>query len=145
MAEGIVASICAMGKYAYIGVRSINVLNPYTGNIYDRPSLKDLYDHVVIGVAPKWKDIGVQLLRSDQLWTLRIIELDHPHDAVECCKCVLNKWLDTTTDATWNQLISALRSPTVQLDCLAAQIESMAIVESGMYTGMMCQFFWQKE
>ena len=95
----------------------------------DRPSLKDLYDHVVGEVAPQWKDLGVQLLRPDQQKQLGIIELDHPRDAVECCKCVLNKWLDTTTDATWNQLISALRSPTVQLDYLAAQIENKMSAE----------------
>ena len=32
-------------------------------------------------------------------------------------------------NATWNQLISALRSPTVQLDYLATQIENIMIVE----------------
>ena len=31
-----------------------------TGN--DRPSLKDLYDHVMMEVADRWKDLGVQLL-----------------------------------------------------------------------------------
>ena len=91
--------------------------------------LKDLHDHVVQKVAHKWKDLGVQLLRTDQQEALRIIELDHPRDTVECCKCVFEKWLDTTTDATWNWLISALRSPTVQLDYLAAQIENMMVVE----------------
>ena len=94
-----------------------------------RPLLKDLHDHVVLRVASKWKDLGVQLLRTDQQEALRIIELDYPRDTVECCKCVLNKWLDTTTDATWSQLISALRSPTVQLDYLATQIENMMVME----------------
>ena len=75
----------------------------------------------MISVADKWKDLGVQLLvRSDHL---RIIAADHPHDALSCCQCVLEKWLDTTTDATWNQLIAALRSPSVQLDYLASQLE----------------------
>ena len=95
----------------------------------DRPSLKDLYDHVVREVAHKWKDLGVQLLRNDQQKELDIIEKDHPRDAVECCKCVLNKWLDTTTGATWNQLISALKSSTLQLDYLANQIENMMVVK----------------
>ena len=91
----------------------------------DRPSLKDLYDHVVNYVAEKWQDLGVQLLRFDQQNMLDIIKADHPHDVVSCCKCVLKKWLDTTTDATWNQLIRALRSPSVQLDYLANQLEQM--------------------
>ena len=91
--------------------------------------MRDLCDHVVREVAHKWKYVGLQLLRPEQQNELHIIEEDHPHDAVECCKCVLEKWLDTTTDATWNQLISALSSPTVQLDHLANQIEKMMIVE----------------
>ena len=84
---------------------------------------------MVQNVAHKWKDIGVQLLRPDQQEAVRIIELDHPRDTVECCKRVFEKWLDTTPDATWNRLISALRSPTVQLDYWAAQIGNMMVVE----------------
>ena len=76
-------------------------------------------------MADKWKDFGVQLLRSDQEKLLDIIAADHPYDVVSCCKCVLKKWLETTTDATWNQLIKALRSPSIQLDYLAGQLEQM--------------------
>ena len=100
----------------------------------DRPLLKDLYDHVVNNVAGKWRDLGVQLLRPDQEKMLDIIAADHPHDAVGCCKCVLNKWLNTTTDATWNELIRALRSPSVQLDYLAGQLEQMMITECKTYS-----------
>ena len=80
-------------------------------------------------VADKWKELGVQLLRSDQENRLKIIAADHPHDVVSCCKRVLEKWLDTTTDATWNQLITALRRPSVQLDYLANQLEQMLSTE----------------
>ena len=100
----------------------------------DRPLLKDLYDHVVNNVAGKWRDLGVQLLRPDQEKMLDIIAADHPHDVVGCCKCVLNKWLNTTTDATWNELIRALRSPSVQLDYLAGQLEQMMITECKIYS-----------
>ena len=81
---------------------------------------------MVNSVAGKWKDLGVQLLPPEMV---DIIAADHPHDVVSCCKCVLKKWLDTTTDATWNQLIKALRSPSVQLDCLAGQLEQVLIPE----------------
>ena len=91
----------------------------------DRPSLRSLHDHVVNSVAGKWKDLGVQLLSPEMV---DIIAADHPHDVVSCCQCVLKKWLDTTSDAaTWNQLIKALRSPSVQLDYLAGQLEQMLI------------------
>ena len=92
-----------------------------TGDL--QPQIKDLNDHVVLQAAVKWKDLGVQLLLPQHQGILDIIEKDHSNDNVTCCKCVLKKWLDTTTDATWNQLISALRSPGVQLDYLASQLE----------------------
>jgi len=53
-------------------------------------------------VAAKWRDLGVHLLRSDQEKLLDIIEVDHPGDAVGCCKCLFEKWLRTAEDATWN-------------------------------------------
>ena len=96
----------------------------------DRPSLNDLYDHVVIKAADKWKDLGVNLLpQSDQERMLKVIAADNPRDVVSCCKCVLEKWLDTTTDATWNQLIKTLRIPSIQLDYLAGQLEQILITE----------------
>ena len=105
----------------------------YIGNY--RPLLRDLYDHVVNDVADKWKDLGVQLLRSDQEKVLDIIAADHPHDVVSCCKCVFKKWLEPTTAdyATWNQLIKALRSPNIQLDSLASQLEQMINTECKVY------------
>ena len=99
----------------------------YTGN--DRPSLKDLYDHVVPNVADKWEDLGVQLLRPDQEKMLDVIAADRSHDVVSCCKRVLKKWLDTSTNATWNELIRVLRRPSVELDCLANQLEQMLSIK----------------
>ena len=80
-------------------------------------------------IAHKWRDLGVQLLRPDQENLFNIIAADHPHDVVSCCKRLLKKWLETTTDATWNELIRALRSPSVQLVSFAEQLEQMMITE----------------
>ena len=85
--------------------------------------LKDLYDHVVGSVAKNWKDVGVQLLRSDQTNELDIIEINYPQDVVRCCKCVLKKWLESSVDATWNRLIEALRCSSVGLDYFASELE----------------------
>ena len=90
-----------------------------------RPLLKTLHDHVVMKIADRWKDLGLQLLQSDQQYILNIIATNHSNDAVKCCKCFLKKWLETAPDATWNQLIEALRSPGIQLIDLADQIEQM--------------------
>ena len=87
--------------------------------------LSELYDRVVIKVAHKWKDLLLQLLPSDQSNWLNIIATNHPNDAVCCCKCGFEKWLEITEDATWNQLVKALRSPGVQLNAFANQLEQM--------------------
>lgn len=89
----------------------------------DRPNIKELHNHVVSEVADNWKDLGTQLLDSGCLKILDIIESDHPHDAVKCCKKMFQKWLDTKPDATWNQLIEALNNPGIQRHYLASQIE----------------------
>ena len=95
---------------------------------YDRPSLRDLHNHVIPAVASKWRDLGVQLLNpstSDNI--LEIIKENHPQDVMGCCKYMLQKWLDTIPDASWNQLLEALRSPCVQLNFLADQVECKLI------------------
>ena len=37
------------------------------------------------------------------------------------------KWLKSQKDASWNQLLEALRSKSVQLNALASRIENMLI------------------
>ena len=84
--------------------------------------MKDLHDRVVLKVAHKWKDLAVQLLQTDQQHTIDIVKSDHSQDTAECCKCIFEIWLNTTDDATWNQLITALTSPCVGLDYVASQL-----------------------
>ncbi|XP_065886940.1 uncharacterized protein [Dysidea avara] len=92
-----------------------------------RPHLKDLYDHVVVKAARKWKKIGAQLLVNDCTCTavLNNIE-DNCHQQVEkCCEYMLQKWLETNVSASWDELIQALTSPSVQLNHLASEITKM--------------------
>ena len=72
-------------------------------------------------VAQKWHELGVQLLRSDQTNELDIIAANHPQDVVDCCKCVLKIWLESSVGATWNQLIEILKR--IQLDYFASELE----------------------
>ena len=99
-----------------------------------RPFLKDLHGRVVSLVAHKWKDLGVQLLGQDQQNELNIIAADCPGDSRECCKRVFEIWLNTTADnATWDQLIAALRS--VGLNYFASELnESMRNTECKIYS-----------
>ena len=96
----------------------------------DRPLVKDLHRHVLTNVAEKWDDLGYQLLvRPYQENLVNIIRKDYPNNSIDCCKRVLKEWLDTTEDATWDQLISALRSPSVRLHHFADQLEHMLTAE----------------
>ena len=121
------SQITYLSSPGYVGRRRCFGVGNQVGN--KRPLLKDLHDHVLLEVADKWRDLGVQLLAPDHQGVLKVIAADHPRDVVSCCKCVLEKWLDTTADATWSQLIRALRSPSIQLDYLAGQLEQILIKE----------------
>ena len=70
-------------------------------------------------VTPKWHDLGVQLLSSEQSKKLDIIKEDHPSDTSMCCTKLFKYWLDVDTDASWNKLIAALE-----------QIEQNALAEN---------------
>ena len=97
-----------------------------------RPSLKDLHDHVVSQVAHKWKDLGVQLLRRDQQNELNIVEADYQCNSRKCCNYVFEIWLNTTTCATWDLLIAALKS--VDLNYFASELnERIRSLECEIY------------
>ena len=98
----------------------------YTGR--DRFSLQDLCDYVPVMIAERWKELGVKLLGFDE--TVRMIEADNRRDSITYCKLVLKKWLEVTPDATWNQLIRALRSPSVNCDSFADYLEQMPSAQS---------------
>ena len=98
----------------------------------DRPALKYLNCYVVEKVASKWKDLGELLGLDYQI--INSIERDYPLDGVSCCRVVFKIWFDNTQDASWNQLISALRSPTIQLDSLADELEQMLNIECKIYS-----------
>ncbi|XP_065918271.1 NACHT, LRR and PYD domains-containing protein 3-like [Dysidea avara] len=88
----------------------------------DRPSLGDMYKHVVPSVADKWKGLGVELLDPSVVEgrALEVIDANFPRSVEECCKSMLEKWY-TTPDASWNKLIDAIKN--INLNSIASQIE----------------------
>ena len=100
----------------------------------DRPLLEDLHDFVVMGAAYKWRYLGMQILKDYHIRMIDMIAADYPYDDVICCKRVLETWLYTSADASWNQLIRALRHPTVQLYRLADQLEQMMGIKCKIYS-----------
>ena len=95
----------------------------YTGS--DHPELKYLYRHVRDSVAVKWRNIGVELLEQNDVEKLNLIKMNNAGDASECCGEMLELWLHRQPNASWNQLIEALRAPGIKLNDVASKIEGM--------------------
>ena len=95
----------------------------------ERPSLKYLYRHVRDSVATKWKNIGIELLEDKDIEKLDTIRMNNSGNVIECCGEMLELWLRKQPEATWNQLLEALRSPAIQLNNIASELEEMLLEE----------------
>ena len=91
----------------------------------DRPALKLLNKHVRNEVSSKWHDLGLELLEQEDEEKLNEIETNNPNDASKSCKEMFQLWLRKCTNATWNQLIQALKD--IKLNSIATLIEGMLI------------------
>ena len=78
---------------------------------------------LLVDIAPIWYDLGAILLEERQEGQLRMIECTHGNNVRRCCSAMLRYWLDKQPDATWQQLVTALRSTGVDLDTVASRIE----------------------
>ena len=103
-----------------------------------RPSKKKLLTHVVTPVSAHWYDLGVTLLKEEQESHLDVIKADHGSDKKTCCKEMFWYWLDTNTEASWQQLIDALRSPAVELPVVAANLKQILIGSCCCYNCCYC-------
>ena len=63
-----------------------------------------------------------------------IIKKNNPQDVNGACLAMLKLWVDTTPDATWDQLIAALRAPGIELNTSASDIEGMLIGNNDTFT-----------
>ena len=93
----------------------------FTG--HQRPSLKLLFKYVKIPIAPIWFDFGIELLDEKYEKNLVIYKKDHGVDSEEGCSKMLQLWLDSDTNACWNQLICV--SKTLKKTALANDIRKM--------------------
>ena len=76
------------------------------------PSLASLYEQITPFYASDWKVLGTLLgLPSEDLKT---IELGYPTNPKWCCNEMLQKWLEIDTEASWDKINKAIKSPAVQ-------------------------------
>ena len=93
----------------------------------NRPTLKLLNKLVKVSATNKWYDLGVELLAEEDVQALDEIQNNYPRDASTCCTKMFQLWLDRQPEASWRQLIQALREPNIKLEELANTIEQKLI------------------
>jgi len=118
--------------HMYIRISSMYMCRKFSYNTlhavgFDVPTLKELNDHVRPKVAPKWYDLGVELLSMERVDKLDVIRHDNPGDAEACCTEMFKFWLQEDTMASWTKLVRALRSPAVDQIVLADEIEEVFV------------------
>lgn len=107
----------------------------------DRPEMKFLNRHVKEQLCASgtevWKNLGIELMiRSN---ALEIIQLSNS-DVKGCCSAMFRLWLEGQTDASWRQLIEALRQ--LQLNNLASQIGTKLCLEPSAVNPGNCTSTW---
>ena len=93
----------------------------------NRPTLKLLNKLVKRSVTTKWYDLGVELLAEEDVQALDEIQRNNPSDVSTCCTKMFQLWLEKQPDASWRQLIQALREPNIEMNELANTIEQKLV------------------
>ena len=74
-----------------------------------KPELLELHRHIVPKYAARWRDLGVQLkMPTHYLDTIAEDNANRTEYSKQCCKAMLQKWIQTTPNATWNMLQTAI-------------------------------------
>ena len=73
-------------------------------------------------MGAKWYQLGIQLLDENQAPQLEIIKANHD-DVIGCCTALFSYWLQTHPNASWCELVVALRAPGVEMNEVAASVE----------------------
>ena len=79
--------------------------------VHTKPELRDLYCCITPVYAAKWRVLGTLL--GLPKGTLTAIESNHRSKSIPCCNKMLEKWLDTCKDASWEKLFIVLELPVI--------------------------------
>ena len=91
--------------------------------VYSKPTLKVLQKAKIISaIGPKWYELGIALLDDDKSRQLDNIEANNS-EVTRSCTAMLRYWLESHSNATWNDLEEALKTPGVELNNVATMVE----------------------
>ena len=96
----------------------------YVYIVSSKPTLKKLQQtKIITDVGSKWFELGIELLDEDQSTQLDIIKTNNNEVTRRCGEMFLF-WLNTHPNATWQNLVDALKAPGVELNDVAAKVET---------------------
>ena len=75
----------------------------------------------------KWQELGVELLDNERVGQLGIIRANNNNDVSRCCSEMFSYWLKAYPNASWYELIAALRAPGVDMSGVAATVKKTFI------------------
>lgn len=78
---------------------------------------------VIETVAPRWYELGIELLNANQSSHLDVIAAND-HDVIKCCYAMFRYWLESHPKASWKKLVHALKAEGVGENYEASIIES---------------------
>ncbi|CAI8021810.1 hypothetical protein GBAR_LOCUS12871 [Geodia barretti] len=90
-----------------------------TASVSDRPTLPLLKrfptqsgrtTNIVEGIGAKCRDLCTRLLRDDWGAVIKSMELEHRNNPCQIAETVFQRWLAEEPNASWAELVSALRS-----------------------------------
>ena len=76
-----------------------------------KPCMKDLQSSITLKYATQWMVIGTQL--GIDYGFLQINGKNFPSDVSRCCNEMLQRWLQSDCNTTWDKIWEAVKSPTV--------------------------------
>ena len=93
--------------------------------IEERPNMKQLLELLrEAPIATKWYELGLVLLNNNSY--LQVIKANNQHRVQLCCQEMFQGWLDVKPDASWSELVTALRSIKMKTaaDAISKQYET---------------------
>ena len=91
----------------------------------ERPNMKQLLKILrEQPIATKWYELGLELLDSSS--HLQVIKANNQNDVQSCCQEMFQRWLDVKPDASWSELVIALKSieMTTAADAISKRYET---------------------
>ena len=82
-------------------------------------------------IASRWFEVGLQLMKAEDEDSLKVKREQFKSDLEMGAKSMLEFWLESQSNATWNQLITVLKMPHIRLETKATEIENMLIPTRG--------------